>query len=427
MPDKEKVLIRSIPHYDPSRIRDLIKDGIQELGLDTLIRGRITIKPNVVMAHHIVAPSAYTRSEFMDGLISALQETGQPDQEITIAEKCGAGIPTSRMFRRAGYNRFKKSHRIKLVPIEEAKKKTIPLEKGKIHKKLTTARVIAENDFLVYAPKLKSNVLSQGLTGSIKLNVGILLDRERMWQHNFNLEEKIVDLLEVGLPDLIVTDGIEMSYGGNQLTQHGFPTGIIVMASNPVAHDTVCAQILNLIPQEIRHIRLAHERGYGPIAMEDIDLISDVPLEELQSRTSGLDLGYRNVRDVDCNLKILNGSPYCTGGCHGVFLDWLYMIKDRKPHLWKKMPEWTVVIGKYDGDVEAKRIIKIGTCTKIKGKLKTKRKIHIKGCPPRHKDFVLFLFLKAGIINPLFRLDLILDSYLFLFLSWCRRLLRGRL
>jgi hypothetical protein len=29
-------------------------------------------------------------------------------------------------------------------------------------------------------------------------------------------------------------------------------------------------------------------------------------------------------------MNILVGEPYCIGGCHGVFLDWLYMIKDRK-------------------------------------------------------------------------------------------------
>jgi hypothetical protein len=41
------------------------------------------------------------------------------------------------------------------------------------------------------------------------------------------------------------------------------------------------------------------------------------------------------------------------------------MIKDRKPKLWKKLPEWTVVIGKYKGDVTAKRVMIIGTCSEI--------------------------------------------------------------
>jgi hypothetical protein len=39
---------------------------------------------------------------------------------------------------------------------------------------------------------------------------------------------------------------------------------------------------------------------------------------------------------------------------------------------------------------------------------------------------VLLFFLKAGIINPLFRLDLIIDAYPFLFLTWIKRLFLGR-
>jgi len=49
------------------------------------------------------------------------------------------------------------------------------------------------------------------------------------------------------------------------------------------------------------------------------------------------------------------------------------------------------------------------------------------GCPPKHKTLVLLFFLKAGIINPLFRLDLIIDAYPFLFLTWLKRFFMGRI
>jgi uncharacterized protein (DUF362 family) len=427
MTKKDKVILRSVPEYDPSSIKNVILEGLRELGLEEKVRGRITIKPNVVMAHPKVTPSAYTRPEFLDGLLQALEEIRPDKTVITIAEKCGAAIPTSRMFRRAGYFRLAKKHKVRLSPIEEARKKTVVLEKGKIHKIIKTARAIAERDFLVYAPKLKSNALAQGITASLKLNIGILCDRERMWNHNFNLDEKIVDLAEVGFPDFIATDAIEISTGGNHLTQHGHHLGLVVMAANSVAHDVVCARILGLDPKNINHIRLAHERGYGPLDLDQIEVSGNISLPELQERTRDWENGYIRVDRVDCNVKVLTGEPYCTGGCHGVFLDWLYMIKDRKPKLWKKLPPWTVVIGKYPGDVEAKKLMVIGTCSEIQGKVRAKRYRKIKGCPPKHKSLVLWFFLKTGIINPLFRLDLIYDAYVCLFFSWWRRLLKGRL
>jgi len=423
----EKVLLRKIPEYNPEIIRKIIAEGMDELGIEKTARNRITIKPNVVMAHHKLAPSAFTRPEFLDGLIGSLQTLQGPSTKITIAEKTGAGIPTSRMFRRAGYTQLKKQHGIKLLPLEEDKKIRIPLSKGTLHKSIKTGISITNNDFLVYAPKLKSNVLSHGLTAALKLNIGILLDRERMWNHNYKLDQKIADLLEVGLPDLIVTDAIEAAIGGNQMTQHGVHLGLIILARNPVAHDAVCAHILHLDPKKIPYLNIAHMRGYGPLDLSEISIGGDISLEEIQKTTKTWDLGLKKVDQVDTSMKILCGLPYCSGGCHGVFLDWLYMIKDRKPKLWKKLPEWTVVIGKYKGDIQAKRLMKIGSCTEIEGTVKARNRAKIKGCPPKHKDLVLFWFLRGRIINPLFRLDMIIDAYFFLFLSWCRRLLLGRL
>jgi len=423
---REKVILRAVPDYDPSRIKQVIREGLAEFGQAGSKRSRITIKPNVVVANHKVTPSAYTRSEFLDGLIQALHDGQNTPPKITITEKCGAGIPTSRMFRRASYYRLKKRHNIKLLPIEEAKKKKISLQKGRIHNQITTSREIAGNDFLIYTPKLKSNSLTHGLTAAIKLNIGILCDRERMWNHNFHLDEKIVDLLEVGYPDFIATDAVEISIGGNHLTQHGYPLGVVVMATNPVAHDSVCAHMFHLDPHKIPHLRLAHERGYGPLDLAAIDIEGDISLSAIREKTKDWKTGFIRVDDVDCGIKVLTGEPYCTGGCHGVFLDWLYMIKDRKPKLWKKLPPWTAVIGKYPGDVSAERVLIIGTCSEVLGRLEAKKIRRIKGCPPKHKDLVLWMFIKTGIINPMFRLDLIIDAYPFLFLCWMRRLFKGR-
>lgn len=423
----EKVLLRRISEYNPEIIQKIITEGIEELGIEKAARENVTIKPNVVLAHNKLAPSAFTRPEFLDGLIRSLRTLQDPNLKITITEKSGTGMPTSRMFRRAGYRRLKKQHKIKLLPIEEDKKIRITLSKGTVHKAITTGISIADNDFLVYAPKLKSNVLSHGLTAALKLNIGILMDRERMENHNYKLDQKIVDLLEVGLPDLVVTDAIEAAIGGNQMTQHGVHLGLIILAKNPVAHDAVCAHILHLDPKKIPYLNIAHSRGYGPLDLSEITVGGDISLEEIRKTTKTWDLGLKKVDQVDAGLKILCGLPYCSGGCHGIFLDWLYMIKDRKPKLWKKLPEWTVVIGKYKGDVTANRLMKIGTCTEIQGKVKARRQVKTKGCPPKHKDLLLSWLLKGKIINPLFRLDLIIDSYFFLFLSWCRRLLSGRL
>lgn len=350
---KPKVILRRAPVYDPAAIEAVIRDGLKELGLDSQVRGRVTIKPNVVMAHPKVAPSAFTRPEFLEGLVRALQAVPAVER-ITVAEKCGAAIPTSRMFRRAKYYKLRRKYGFRLVPIEEGRKKTVALSKGVVHKTIRTGRDIVDNDFLIYAPKLKTNVLAQGLTAALKLNIGILCDRQRMWNHNSNLDDKIVDLLEAGYPRFIVTDGIEVSLGGNQMTQHGRHLGLIVMSDHPLANDAVCARIFHLDPRGIRHLAIAAGRGYGSLALEDIEVSGDITLDEIRRTTEGWETGYVRVDDIDAPIKVISGEP-------------------------------------------------------------------------KHKTLVLLMFLKLGILNPLFRVDLIWDAYVCLFLAWVRRFFRGTL
>ena len=107
MAARSKVILRRAERYDPDAITGIIKEGLDELGLSSRVRGKITIKPNVVMAHHKVTPSAYTRPEFLAGLLTALENRSGADIGITVAEKCGSALPTSRMFRRAGYYKLR--------------------------------------------------------------------------------------------------------------------------------------------------------------------------------------------------------------------------------------------------------------------------------------------------------------------------------
>lgn len=423
-----KVIIRKCDSYDKDRIKSIIEEGIEKFGLKEKIKGKIVIKPNVVLAHKKVAPSAFTRVEVLEALLKALKSQGNEKISFTIIENSGTGIPTFRMFKRAGYYYLRKIYpELKLSPYEESKKVKISLKKGKVHKEITVQKDLIEKDFLIYVPKLKTNVLSHGLTSALKLNIGILGDKERMKYHTYQLPEKIVDLLEVGYPDLIVTDAIEIAIGGNQMTEHPLKLGIIVISDHPLSHDVVCAHILNLNPHEIPVLKEAEARGYGKIDLNEIEIDTDISLNELKHITSARENGFKRVDAVEGPVKVFAGEPYCFGGCHGVFLDWLYMLKDRSPSTFQKRKEIAVVIGEFTGDVTAKKVIILGDCSKVRGRIEAKKISRIKGCPTRHKDLILYLLLKAGIRAPLFRPELLIDAYPLLFWSnlkgWIKNLI----
>lgn len=425
---KPQVYLGRCSSYDPQEVAGVICRGLESLGAREIFRGKVAIKPNVVMAHHVHARHCYTRPEFLDGLLSNVYARREAVSSVSIVEKCGAGASTSVMFRRAGYGPVAGKYGARLCPLEEGPKVRVPLENGKVHTSLELSREMAGSDVLVFAPKLKSNVLAHGMTAALKLNIGSIDDRERMIGHDQNLDEKIVDILEVARPDLIVTDAIEVAVGGNQMTQAGRHLGLIIMATNPVAHDIAAAHVLNLDPRSIGHLRAAWRRGYTPTALDEIELSGDFPLTGIQATTRGWDLGFMRVDAFPSPLRIVCGEPYCTGGCQGAFLDWLHMMKDRRPDRIESFPSLTVVIGEVEGPVEGKNILLIGDCAARSPAMDT-RITRIPGCPPTHRDIILSMWLKHSLLGPFVRADMIWDAYAVYpwrrALGWLRRKFAG--
>jgi hypothetical protein len=150
-----------------------------------------------------------------------------------------------------------------------------------------------------------------------------------------------VDVLEIAEPDLIVTDAIEIGLGGSRLTEHAYPLGIIIMATNAVAHDATVARILGLHPERIEHIRLAHERGLGPIWANEIQVDGDMRIGEANAHVRSFgDAGNIPLTEFPAKferemrrefpLEVL-AAPAASrdaAGAPGVVLDALYLTYD---------------------------------------------------------------------------------------------------
>ncbi len=408
---KFSVYLGACADYNPQTVKEIVNKALDIQLPAQSIRGKIVIKPNLCFTHPKVTDESFTHPGVTEGIILALNELSQDIAQIDIVEKSGLGVTTANMFRWAGYHPLRKKYGVTLCAMEERRRSRVVLEKGKVHTNITIAREMAERDFLVFAPKLKTNVLSHGYTGALKLNIGTVDSKERIAHHDRNIHVKIVDILEVANPDLIVTDGVSLSFGGNQMTQHATPLGVIAVSTNAVAHDMVCAKLIGLDPFKIAHIKEAMDRGYGPTSMNDIEIHGDFPMERAHAIVKDLDFGFMPVDQFPSNFKIISGSPYCTGGCQGIFLDWLHMIRDRKPRELKRFPKLTVLVGKVTQHIQDGTVILLGDCAQASSSIEAKRIVRIKGCPPTHKRIVFDMMVKFGLLAPLVRPSLIWDGF----------------
>src|SRR5256885_4159534 len=92
IPAKPKVIVRNCRDYDAEKIRKIIREGLDELGLKPF--GRTLVKPNLVASGPLF-PYAYTRPEFGEGVLRALRDVGGSSMaELAAGERCGITVPT---------------------------------------------------------------------------------------------------------------------------------------------------------------------------------------------------------------------------------------------------------------------------------------------------------------------------------------------
>ena len=102
IPGRPKVILRSCREYDPAAIRRIIREGLEELGLQP--HGRTLVKPNLVAAGPLF-PYAFTRPEFGEGVLRALQDVGGDKiTELAAGERCGITVPSRVAFRESGWD-----------------------------------------------------------------------------------------------------------------------------------------------------------------------------------------------------------------------------------------------------------------------------------------------------------------------------------
>ncbi len=305
---QRKVIIKKCETYDPEAIRKIIKEGIDELGLKP--KGKILIKPNIVTANKAYIHHSYTEPTMLKAMVGCLRNDFNQDN-ITIGESGGIGIPSRMFFAESGIRRLTKKLKVPLVDFNEEQIKKVTLEKAKLHKTMEVAKSLYEAEFKIWMPKLKFHIVTQ-ITNALKLNIGILNHKERFLYHDDRLHQKIVDMLEMGYPDVIVTDAITIGKGFES-SPYPVHLGAILIANEPLASDMVAAKILGYEPKEVVHLVEAKERGYGTLDFDDITVSGDISISELAERTKDVESPFQDLSKLDSPLSFYEGINKSSG------------------------------------------------------------------------------------------------------------------
>jgi uncharacterized protein (DUF362 family) len=374
---KPKVILRHCDAYDVERIRKIVREGLEELGLKP--SGRTLVKPNLVASGPLFE-HAHTRPEFGEGVLLALRDRDGGMTELAVGERCGITIPTRMAFEGSGFDGVVKRLGVKHYYFEEEPQVEIPLtHEGRLRDYLFTPEPVAKADFFVNIPKFKAHPWTT-VTFSMKNYIGIQDDRHRLIDHDHRLNEKVADLQHIVQPKFIAIDAI-LAGEGRMLTPRAFPLNLVIMGNNQAAFDAVCARIIGVDPHDVEHLEIASKRGFGPLDLEYIELSGDVTFEEARKRAHGFEVGLVRVEKYfeGTQITAYAGPPpdaekvdYCWGGCPGAMEEAIEILRLFDEHIDGKMPHIHVVFGAYKGHIDAKpgdRVVFIGDCASWEGSI----------------------------------------------------------
>ncbi|MFC1836396.1 DUF362 domain-containing protein [Thermodesulfobacteriota bacterium] len=376
---KHKVLIMKCDEYDPGRIASIISEGMKELGVEP--HGKTMLKPNTVIALPGVFPHAFTRSEFLDGALKATRDRGKEMTELSVGERCGITVPTRFAFKNAGYPEVIRKHGAKAHYFDETRQVPVKLTRSEnLRDLIYVPKPVADCDFLINLPKFKAHPWTR-LTLSLKNYIGLQDDRHRLVDHNTFLEHKIVDLQDVIPSRFIAVDAI-IAGQRMMLTPTPFPMGAILMGTNSCAVDTVGCHMVNVDPEDLIHLKLASERGLGPMSLDNIDVDGDFPLDEVQHKTKDfqfclekVDNYFKDSPGISCTVGSFpedHSKDYCWGGCPGALQEAMHIFEGYHPNIDDRMKKIRYVVGKVDGPLDlepGEKVLFAGDCCQWEGTL----------------------------------------------------------
>jgi uncharacterized protein (DUF362 family) len=294
-------------------------------GARRILNGRdeVLVKINAVD----LKPHCYTPPDFVEALVRHLCQEGA--RRVYVMDNCTQGNFTRLVFHATGITKATQRAGGKVLfldegPVEgitmpppgDAAPGAVPYDQQEVGlSRIIVDRLIRNRDSVAYInlPKFKTHCMTT-VTLGIKNQWGLVVQRDRIADHNYLLPGKLVDILETIRPDFTLVDAREATQHGHYpshvlLHRLLVPYGLIIGGEDVVSVDAVGCHLMGFPWQEVEHVRLAHERNLGTADLGRIEVIGDLTRHRKELSWELLPIFPKDV-DVHRGEELC-----CTEGC----------------------------------------------------------------------------------------------------------------
>lgn len=378
------VVIEKTPVAEYAKVdfRDLLVRAIQHLreaGVHLPTSGTVFLKPNIVIGAS-ARESITTDPQFIGHLIRILLEGGV--QKVYVGDSSAGFAKSAETFQAAGMAKVVEEAGGILVNIDDPNERvTIPLADSDIVESISVPRKAYEADYLINFAKAKTHRVGS-FTCCVKNWVGFIEQSVRLQNHQTRLPRLVAEF-HLALPEnLCFGDAVIVGEGdGPDLSKPRF-LGALLASNDPVALDSIGAQLLGIHRHDLVFPWTAHLAGVGEIDRNRIRLIGPRPEEIAITVEKPLEVMYDRF---PCNLVLGGVCEGCFAWFMGPALFW------ERDGVWEKIlqnvgkPTFMLGFNAVDRNFE-KHLAEgpyfvIGDCTPAKFQ-QDPRTVHIAGCCP---------------------------------------------
>ena len=309
---------------------------------------------------------------------AAIDAFKQAGADVSVGESPITGVNAMEAFESTGITAITLERNCRLIDMD--KRPFVPLEipEGRAIKEIKVCADVFDHDIIVSIPVMKIHMHTIA-TLSLKNMKGCLWRRSKVDLHmlpmlndmnEIPLNVAIADMSGVLRPHLSIVDGTVGMEGMGPSGGKAKKLGLVVAGTDAFAVDSIACRLMGLCAEDIPHLRMGAERGYGLIDIEKIKIHPETWMNLVSPFSPPPD----NLSIEFPEFNILDKNS-CSA-CQSTLILFLKKYGKVIPDYFPENTAINIAIGK-GHDKVPKNTICIGNCM-----AKFKQQKFVKGCPP---------------------------------------------
>ena len=281
MNEKVKVsIVKGESPFSASDIEGMVNKAVDLIGgLSGKIKksAHVVIKPNLFAPYpppisvdrrviaavvRLARKAGASKVTVIEGVsVGTLMKRVNPERSAVSTSR---GFGTIEVMKMLGVKKAVEDAGGEVLGVEDAEKIMVDIKGGMALHRVAYPKVVLDADYFINIPAMKTHTMTM-VTLSLKNLQGLLDEKGRYFAHRDDLDQHMVDINKIRLPDLVVLDGL-IAMEGMGAGEGGNPVemGLIMASHDPVALDCIASQCMGIEnPLLVGTTRIANHDGLG--------------------------------------------------------------------------------------------------------------------------------------------------------------------